>query len=291
MKTLLCCIGRNENRYVREYVKYYKDLGFTNICLYDNNRDGEEHFEEAIGDYISDGFVMLQDYRNRTACQRQAYADCYNRFGKEYDWIAFFDLDEYLAFTKYADISEFLSDKRLEGFDMIHVNWMLYGDNGLVRMDSRPLTERFTEPLPADRRLGYKFPENNHIKTMIRGGAVDSISWEMTPHTPAELKLRCCNPSGVEVASDSPFAPYDHSTAYLKHYSYMTAEEYAIKMRRGFPDEVWDTKRISRMVRRQFFRANEPTQEKVDLFREMLGVDMSRLLKKKSLLYRIFRHR
>ena len=47
MKTLLCCIGRRENDYIREFVEYNKVLGFTNICLYDNNYNGEEDFHEV----------------------------------------------------------------------------------------------------------------------------------------------------------------------------------------------------------------------------------------------------
>lgn len=85
MKTLLCCIGRLENQYIREYVEYYKNLGVTNICIYDNNYDGEEHFEDAIGNYIDDGFVIIKDCRNRKAYQMQAYMDCYKEYGKMYD--------------------------------------------------------------------------------------------------------------------------------------------------------------------------------------------------------------
>ena len=62
MKTLLCCIGRRENQHIREFVEWYKKLGFTNIVLYDNNYDGEEDFHDAIGDYIDDGYVILKDY-------------------------------------------------------------------------------------------------------------------------------------------------------------------------------------------------------------------------------------
>ena len=39
VKTLLCCIGRKENQYIREFVEYNKMAGFTNICLFDNNYD------------------------------------------------------------------------------------------------------------------------------------------------------------------------------------------------------------------------------------------------------------
>ena len=33
----LCCIGKNENRYAREFVEWYKNLGFSKIIIYDNN--------------------------------------------------------------------------------------------------------------------------------------------------------------------------------------------------------------------------------------------------------------
>ena len=80
MKTLLCCIGRNENQYIREYVEYYKNLGFTNIVLCDNNYDGEQHFEDVIGDYIDSGYVILKDYRNQKVCQLKAYNECYKEY-------------------------------------------------------------------------------------------------------------------------------------------------------------------------------------------------------------------
>ena len=52
LRTLACCIGRKENQYIREFVEYNKMLGFTNICLFDNNYDGEDDFHDVIGDYI-----------------------------------------------------------------------------------------------------------------------------------------------------------------------------------------------------------------------------------------------
>jgi hypothetical protein len=112
MKTLLCCIGRNENKYIREFVEYYISVGVSNICLYDNNRDGEEFFNDVIGDYIENGYVILKDYRNKTVCQLDAYNECYKEYGNYYDWIMFFDIDEFFSFTnsKYKIIDDYLSE-------------------------------------------------------------------------------------------------------------------------------------------------------------------------------------
>ena len=93
IRTLLCCIGRKENQYIREFVEYNKMAGFTNICLFDNNYDGEDDFKEVIGDYIDEGYVILKDYRNRQVCQVDAYNESYQEYKNQYDWIAFFDCD------------------------------------------------------------------------------------------------------------------------------------------------------------------------------------------------------
>ena len=82
MRTLLCAIGRLENRYIREWVEWHQNIGFTNIVLYDNNYDREDEFNDVIGDYVADGFVILKDYRNRKDCQFAAYNECYEEYGK-----------------------------------------------------------------------------------------------------------------------------------------------------------------------------------------------------------------
>jgi len=60
-KILLCCIGKMENNYIREFVEHHKSIGFDNIVLYDNNDIDGEHFEDVISDYINSGYVILKD--------------------------------------------------------------------------------------------------------------------------------------------------------------------------------------------------------------------------------------
>lgn len=276
MKILLCCIGRLENAYIREFVEYYKILGVTNICLFDNNYDGEEDFNDVIGDYINNGFVILKNYRNRKVCQLAAYNECYRTYGEEYDWIMFFDIDEFMFINNDKTIEEYLSRDEFKNFDMIHVNWLIFGDGGNAKKTNGRLFERILTPLDINLKSGYNFPENFHIKSIIRGG-LKSVIWNCTSHTPTNI-TSCCNSYGIPCDGTSPFTPYDFRNAGIKHFTTKTAEEYCDKMKRGFPDQKWDGSRVKNLIETRFFRTNEITEEKINIFKEKLGVDMSYLL-------------
>lgn len=272
MKVLLCCCVKCENRYIREWVLHYRQLGFDNIVIYDNNDIGGERLEDVIGDQISDGFVILKNWKGRQKIQLKCYQDCYDTYRSLYDWIAYFDCDEFLELPRDKEIHTYLSLPIFEKFGMIHVNWMQYDDNDLVRYDPRPVQERFTRPMPYDKAFVYPFPNNNHVKSIVR--CTSEIRWKhCTPHTPVivDTDLICSNCEGNIVNAASPFCDYCFSRAYLKHYSYKTIEEFAgLKKRRGFPDVR--KKHGQRRVRMQnFFMINEWTEEKQAIMNECLA--------------------
>ena len=275
LRTLLCCIGRKENQYIREYVEYYKGLGFTNVCLYDNNFDGDDDFRDVIGDYIDDGYVILKDYRNRTICQIQAYEECYHEYKDQYDWIAFFDCDEFLTFASedITSVSQGLSDHKFDDYDMIHVNWMLYEDNGLVRNDGRPVLERFVKPmLPYTKRLrGSIFPENQFTKSIVRGGLPD-VKFK-TPLSPSNVES-CCNGNGEQIISARTVTDMNYEYMYLRHFSEKTIEEFINKFDRGFPDQPHKTPAYKTQFITRFFKVNEPTVEKLEYIKERMGIDL-----------------
>lgn len=284
IKTLVCCIGKNENRYVREYVEWYKNLGVTHIRIYDNNDPDGEHFEDVIGEYVNEGFVDIVDVRGKKVIQLKCYTDCYHELKNDYDWILFIDCgDEYLTFTHPMSIGTYLSLPQFRNYDMIHINLMTIGDNGHVKYEDKPLMERFPEPIPFDRKVAYPFPEDEHVSSIVRGG-LDDIKWEGKgyTHTPSPNNLRCCNNVGFYVESESPFAPVDFQFAAFRHYTTKTAQEYCDKMRRGFPDQLWDGSRVKNLIETRFFRTNEVTKEKVQVFKDELGIDMSYLLPKEE---------
>ena len=262
----LCVIGRRENRYAREFVEYYKSIGFDKIFLCDNNRDGEEHFEEVLQDYIDDGFVQIINYRNIPGAQCQAYAAVYRKYGDKYQWMAFFDFDEYLTMVRDNDVHKLM--ERYEGHNCVFFNWMNYGDNGLVHDDGRKLQERFTQPLP-DQYVQYDdILENDHIKCMVRGG-VKNLCFFVCPHLPSS-KIDCCDSLG-NTCEQKPYQKQNYSVAYLKHYITKTIEEWASnKWQKGAGTHM-DIEEFRFRYTGRFFKYNEWTPEKENVMRKLTG--------------------
>ena len=63
-KVCLCCAAKRENLYISEFVNHYKNLGYNNIIIYDNNDIDGERFEEVIPDEINSGFVKIVNFRS-----------------------------------------------------------------------------------------------------------------------------------------------------------------------------------------------------------------------------------
>ena len=65
IKTAICLISKQENRYIKEFVDYYKKLNINKIFLYDNNDINGEHFEGILSKYIKLDFVEIVNYRGK----------------------------------------------------------------------------------------------------------------------------------------------------------------------------------------------------------------------------------
>ncbi len=59
IKVCLCTVGKEENKYILEFIEHYKKIGVDKIYLYDNNNIDGEHFEEVI-DNISNQDLLKQ---------------------------------------------------------------------------------------------------------------------------------------------------------------------------------------------------------------------------------------
>ena len=110
-KTCLCTIGKLENLYVKEFVLHYVKYGVNKIFIYDNNKKDDERFETVINDFIKKGLVTVINIRDKEKHQYKAMQDCLNKNYKEYDWLIFIDMDEFIYLKKYKNINNYLNKK------------------------------------------------------------------------------------------------------------------------------------------------------------------------------------
>ena len=142
LKVCLCSPGKEENKYVKEFVTHYKNYGVDKIYLYDNNNINGEHFEEVINEFIKSGFVEIINFRGKMRALYDMMNDCYKKNYMKYDWLIFYEIDEYIH-LKNKTIKTFLSDKCFRRCQIIKLNWILHTDNNLIYYDNRTLKERF----------------------------------------------------------------------------------------------------------------------------------------------------
>ena len=242
MNAVVVAIGRMENQYAREFVEHHLGIGFKCIIIADNNYDGEQDFRDVLHDYIEDGRVIIENYRNQVAAQRRAYAELYEKYEHRYDWFGFFDFDEHLCLRDGVTLADLLNTSNY----VVRVNWQCYGDNGLVNNDRRPLAERFTKPLPHPLYVQYTdHAENDHVKSIIRSG-LRKIEFTHNPHV---------------IGNMSPFQPFNsQAPAVLRHYITKTAEEWTEKWRKGTGSRTYQ--QFVQSYADRFFKYNKRTPQK-----------------------------
>ena len=273
IKVCLCVIGKNENIYAKEYVSYYKQLGYNHIYIYDNNDVKGERFEDVLKEEINLNFVSIINFRGKSALhitrgpQCLAFRHCYDNHRREYDWLSFFDFDEFLEIRpKAKNIQEFLGNPRYDKCENIKINFLLYGDNDLLYYDNRPVQERFTTPL-------YNHPSNNMVKSTVKGGLKHNY-WRIqcNVHT-SRMNVTSCNSQGNIIPYYSGASEINHTYAAIKHYYTKSVEEYVNKTKRGDSfvfkgyNDYWKRKRI-----KLYFGYNNYSIEKENLFKKLFKI-------------------
>ena len=270
MKVALACCGRLENRYAVEFVEYYKQLGFDHIYIADNNHDNEEHFEDVLQSYVDDNFVTIYNYRFIDEWIHYAYyLSIYCEISNNYDWVAFYDFDEYLTLVEDNNIKDYLSRDCFKNVNQILINWKTYTDNNLVYDDGRPCLERFTTPMELNKKAEPNdwCITNMCVKTIIRTNIKDLEYATNHCFTNELLKTTTCNNCGEFITNLTYFQPINYTLAYIKHFPTKTIEEF-IKYKQirgtGIPhDEDIEWTSLDR-----FFKYNDITEDKLKYLKE-----------------------
>ncbi len=58
--------------------------------------------------------------------------DCYIKNYRKYDWLIFYDIDEFIHLNNYSNVKYFLSNSKFKTCPLIYLNLVCHTDNGLL---------------------------------------------------------------------------------------------------------------------------------------------------------------
>ena len=271
VKVCLCTLGKNENKYIKEFAEHYQKLGVDKIFLHDNNDISEksEKFENVLSEYIKNNFIEIIDYRGKIAPQMDIYDECYKKHKNDFNWFMFFDIDEFLHLKDYNNIKDFLDEKKFSKCKLIYLNCLRHTDNDLLYYDNRTLEKRF----PYINWNSRSFT----LKTIARGN-IKRINFH-TSHW-LDRGIVGCNVLGKmvipsrKVKLENDINDPELKRFYIDHYCFKSTEEYINKINKG--DGIFGFNNKTRMHKiNLYFDYNKITLEKINYIENKTGIDLT----------------
>jgi hypothetical protein len=125
LKLGVVVIIRNEGPYLEEWLAYHLALGVEHFFIYDNGSDDD--FHEIIERYVNHGLATVVHWPMGGG-QLDAYSHALRFFGPSVDWLAYFDVDEFLVPLVDEDIPSVLA--RFEDGADVRVPRVEFGFSG-----------------------------------------------------------------------------------------------------------------------------------------------------------------
>ncbi|KAA0991977.1 glycosyltransferase family 2 protein [Dyadobacter aurulentus] len=218
----LCCIVKDENDYLAEWLDYHRKIGVTHFFIYDNG--SKKPIAETIDSLGLADIVTVTEIPGRNK-HVKAYQHCLDHFGNSSRWIGFIDTDEFIV-PKTGDADFTRQLKGYEPYGGLGLSWLIFGSNG---HKTRPLggqLESFTK------RSDIDFLANKHIKSVVQPRYVQSaFKSHCFKYKPGYF---CVNEHLIKI--EDSFAEPSIDTVQLNHYYCRSLEEYQEKIKRGISD-------------------------------------------------------
>lgn len=209
----MLAIVRNEEEYIREFIRFYRINGVEHFYFYDN--DSDVPLAEVLKD-LSDICTITRIPGEKQ--QVIAYNHFVKNFAKETEWVAVFDIDEFVLPRQHPTFRDFVADAGKKA-DCISINWVVFGNGQHV---SKPVGG-----LVIENYLYSEGKQHKNVKSVVRTSAIRRFTH---PHFP-ELKWfkkhvnSVGNPmSGAENAEETTHM------IQLNHYFTKSLEEYTRKL-------------------------------------------------------------
>ena len=270
IKVCVCTLGKQENKYAREFVEHYKKYGVDKMYIYDNNDINGERFEEVLNDYIKSGFIEILDWRGKYLAMYPIMNDCYRKNSEFYDWLIFYEFYEFIHLSNYTNIKLFLNQTKYQKCQILYLNLVCHTDNNLLHYEDKPLFERFPYRVPNHKKGSKKL----EIKFIIQGG-IKNVTIDNVHR--CNTKLRNCNGYGYGhrfkynvIYTTEP----DTKNYYIDHFYCKSTEEFIGKLNKGDALRMSKEYTLERIIK--YFEQSDYSDEKFNMIQKNVNFDLSK---------------
>lgn len=221
----LCCIAKDEDLFLKEWLAYHSLIGFEHFFVYDNN-SGRPVADLLAGFAGPDRLTVLRSGEERS--QFIAYTHCLATFGHRFKWIAFLDLDEFIRISPESgslrDVRELLA--AYEPYAGLGLNWRMFSSSGHERRPAGPVIENYTR----------YYEDDLHIKSIVQPDKTDACAG---PHSfypcPGHYAV---NADHFPIPGGFPASPPAMKEACVNHYYFKSRECFQFKIAKGNPCNI-----------------------------------------------------
>ncbi len=156
-------IQKNRGPWIKEWITFHYLVGFRKFYVHLHKcSDDSEKILTGLKKYFDIKiFIVDPDLENP---QLICYQDTYNEFGREVDWMAFIDSDEFLFPTSKSSMEMVLSDYSNKKISALGAYWSVFGSSGFIDEPPGLIIENYRH------RAEVYFEANRHIKSIVRSG-------------------------------------------------------------------------------------------------------------------------
>jgi hypothetical protein len=270
MRVCLCTHAKKDINYLREYAKFYLNLGVDKIYIYNRNKKGGEEtsFRKPLRDLRKTGKVVIEDWRGKGNLILDMMNHCYQMHYKHYDWIIFYEPDEFIHLKGITNIKTFLGAPKFAQCKKIYLNWVIHTDNELYHYEDKPVQLRFPKTMPKPDPKNIEF---NIVKSIIRGKQ-ENVTFECLNRL--NKRVDGCNGNGKIAKMDRyRMKEPDFENFYIDHYFSRSVDEFIKK----YDEEDLKIKETHfKDDFTHYFKINKIDDKKIKYIEEKTKLDLSK---------------
>ncbi len=220
-----CCIAKDEEPFIAEWLIYHSLIGVEHFFIYDNFSATPLEEHPVVQKFVNQGRVTIASIAGK-AMQLPVYAHCLQIHGPQCKWIAFVDLDEFICPLRTGDMRALLAE--YEDYSGLALNWKCFGSSGHLSRPAGLVMQNYQE------RFTKRHPLNFHVKSIVQPDKTANVhtAHAFYPHQ----GQAAVNDQLRPLPFGASLCPTSWEKACVNHYILKSQEDAEHRMRRGRAD-------------------------------------------------------